>query len=131
MNNNYSLKDKETDWNNPNKTSEQKELLKFRGSLLNQRMAYPLDYKLRLAKRRIETAISEYGKDNCYISFSGGKDSTILSHIVLSLGYKLEHVFSNTRLEYHILKIYATVANMQQVAYGSHSGEADGYSMYA
>jgi len=96
----FSFKDQETGWNNPNKTKKQKQLLSFRGKVLNQRMAYPLDYKIMLAKRRIKSAIMNYGKDNCYLSFSGGKDSTILSHLVLSLGYKLEHVFSNTRLEY-------------------------------
>lgn len=98
--NSFSFKDEETGWNNPNKTKEQKELLRFRGNLLNARMKYPLDYKIMLAKRRIKTAINKYGADKCYISFSGGKDSTILSHIVSSMGYKLDHVFSNTRLEY-------------------------------
>lgn len=96
----FNFKDEETGWNNPNKTKKQKELLTFRGNLLNTRMRYPLDYKIMLAKRRIKTAIQEYGKDNCYVSFSAGKDSTVLSHLVLSMGYKLEHVFSNTRLEY-------------------------------
>jgi len=53
------------------------------------------------------------------------KPDSILIYINLSC-FK-----SNTRLEYHIFEIYTTVANMQQVAYGSHSGEADRYSMYA
>ncbi|TKJ16917.1 hypothetical protein CEE44_00065 [Candidatus Woesearchaeota archaeon B3_Woes] len=97
----FSISDKTTGWNNPNKTKAQKELLSFRGSLLNKRMNYALDYKVKLTKRRIKAAIDKYGEENCYVSFSGGKDSTILSHIVLSMGYKLEHVFSNTRLEYH------------------------------
>lgn len=96
----FGFDDKLVDWNNPNKTQEQIELLQFRGRLLNQRMHYPLDYKIELAKRRIRSAVHQYGLNNCYVSFSGGKDSTVLSHLVLSLGYKLEHVFSNTRLEY-------------------------------
>jgi len=100
MNSYFSFKDEETGWNNSHKTKKQKELLSFRGNLLNQRIAYPLDYKIELAKRRIKSAIDRYGENNCYISFSGGKDSTILSHIALSMGYELEHVFSNTRLEY-------------------------------
>jgi 3'-phosphoadenosine 5'-phosphosulfate sulfotransferase (PAPS reductase)/FAD synthetase len=96
----FSLKDEEIAWNNPNKTEKEKELLRFRGHLLNTRMKYPLDYKIMLAQRRIKAAIMTWGEDNCYVSFSGGKDSTVLSHLVSSMGYKLEHVFSNTRLEY-------------------------------
>ncbi len=87
-------------WNNGTKTQEQKELLSFRGKLLNMRINYPLDFKIKLAQRRLENVIRNYGINNCYISFSGGKDSTVLSHIALSLGYKIEHVYSNTRLEY-------------------------------
>lgn len=97
---NYTFSDKSTGWNNPKKTKKQKDLLRFRGNLLNMRMNYPLEYKIMLAKRRIQAAIDKYGEEKCYISFSGGKDSTILSHLVLSMGYKLEHVYSNTRLEY-------------------------------
>ncbi len=97
----FSVSDQTTGWNNPDKTKKQKELLSFRGSLLNSRMKYPLSLKLRMAKTRIQAVIDRYGEDQCYIGFSGGKDSTILSHIVLSMGYKIEHVFSNTRLEYH------------------------------
>jgi 3'-phosphoadenosine 5'-phosphosulfate sulfotransferase (PAPS reductase)/FAD synthetase len=63
-------------------------------------MNYPLDLKIRMAKARIRAAISKYGENNCYVSFSGGKDSTVLSHLVLSMGYNLDHVYSNTRLEY-------------------------------
>jgi len=96
----FSFDDQSSGWNNPNKTKAQEELLAFRGNLLNQRMKYDLDYKVILAKRRIQAAVDKYGVDNCYVSFSGGKDSTILSHIALSMGLKLEHTFSNTRLEY-------------------------------
>lgn len=95
-------------WNNKNKTSEQKALLTFRGQLLNRRMNYPLDHKILLAKRRIQHAINTYGVNNCYVSFSGGKDSTVLSHLVLSMGYKMDHAFSNTRLEYPECVDFAT-----------------------
>lgn len=96
----FSFDDKKIGWNNPKKTGEQRRLLRSRGNLLNKRMKYPFDYKIILAKTRIRAAIMTYGVDNCYISFSGGKDSAVVSHLVLSMGYKLEHVFSNTRLEY-------------------------------
>lgn len=96
----YSFDDDLIDWNSPNKTDEQKEIMRSRGHILNMRMDLDLDTKIMFAKRRIETVISKYGEDKCYVSFSGGKDSTILSHIISSMGYNLEHVFSNTRLEY-------------------------------
>lgn len=96
----YSFNDKDLDWNNPNKTKKQKELIKFRANLLNSRIKYPLDHKIDMAKRRIKFAIREHGEKNCYIGFSGGKDSTILSHLITKLGYRLDHVFSNTKLEY-------------------------------
>lgn len=96
----FSVSDQTTGWNNPNKTKEQKELLRSRGALLNMRMKYSLVLKIRMAKSRIQAVINRFGADQCYIGFSGGRDSTILSHISLSMGYKLEHVFSNTRLEY-------------------------------
>ena len=96
----FSLNDEKTGWNNPNKTEEQRALLRSRGYLLNKRMKYSLDYKIILAKTRINAAIMAYGVNNCYVSFSGGKDSAVLSHLILSMGYKFEHVFSNTRLEY-------------------------------
>jgi len=96
----FGLNDEEIAWNNPNKTEKEKELLRFRGHLLNTRMKYSLDYKIILAQRRIKAAIMMWGEDSCYVSFSGGKDSTVLSHLVLSMGYRLEHVFSNTRVEY-------------------------------
>lgn len=79
---------------------KQKELLRSRGSVLNMRMKYPLDLKIAMAKRRIAGCVNEYGQENCYVGFSGGKDSTVLSHLILSMGYKIEHTFSNTRLEY-------------------------------
>lgn len=96
----FGLSDQTTGWNNPKKTRKQKELLKSRGSLLNARMKYPLDLKIRMAQTRIRSVVDEYGEEACYIGFSGGKDSTILSHLILSMGYKIDHTFSNTRLEY-------------------------------
>ena len=36
----------------------------------------------------------------CYVSFSGGKDSTVLKHIIDSMGLDVPAVFINTGLEY-------------------------------
>lgn len=51
-------------------------------------------------KLRIREWVEYYGEENVYISFSGGKDSTVLLHIVRSLYPGIEGVFSNTGLEF-------------------------------
>lgn len=60
----------------------------------------------RLAK--IKAIIDEYGEDNFVISFSGGKDSTILSHLIdLALpNNKIPRVYINTGIEYKMMVDY-------------------------
>ena len=48
----------------------------------------------------IKTTINKYGEDKFYISFSGGKDSTVLLHVVRSVFPDVPAVYSNTGLEY-------------------------------
>ena len=62
--------------------------------------ALPLDLKIAKSKLRIEEFIRYMGKENVYISFSGGKDSTVLLHLVRSLYPDIPAVFSNTGLEF-------------------------------
>ena len=54
---------------------------------------------------KIKQIINQYGEDNFYISFSGGKDSTILHHLVdMALpDNKIPRVFSNTGIEYNMI----------------------------
>jgi 3'-phosphoadenosine 5'-phosphosulfate sulfotransferase (PAPS reductase)/FAD synthetase len=94
----YSFEDK--GWNNPIKTEKYKKELSERGHLLNARQKMPLDLKIIYAQNRIRKVINEYGVENCVVSFSGGKDSTVLSDIVTRMGYKVDHYYINTRLEY-------------------------------
>lgn len=61
---------------------------------------YPLELKISKTKLRIREWVDHYGEDGVYISFSGGKDSTVLLHIVRSMYPDIEAVFSNTGLEY-------------------------------
>lgn len=62
--------------------------------------ALPLEVKVRMTESRIREWVSEYGTSGVYVSFSGGKDSTVLLHIVRNLYPDVEAVFVNTGLEY-------------------------------
>lgn len=61
---------------------------------------YPLELKIAKTKQRIREWVSEYGEDGVYVAFSGGKDSTVLLHIVRELYPNIEGVFSNTGNEF-------------------------------
>lgn len=67
---------------------------------LRQLQALPLDLKISMTKARIREWVREYGTTGVYVSFSGGKDSTVLLHIVRELYPDIEAVFVNTGLEY-------------------------------
>lgn len=53
----------------------------------------------------IKDTITKYGEENFYISFSGGKDSTIVHHLIDEAlpGNKIPRVFINTGIEYNDL----------------------------
>lgn len=53
-----------------------------------------------MSKQRIREWIQEYGEDGVYISFSGGKDSTVLLHLVRELYPNVRAMFVDTGLEY-------------------------------
>lgn len=67
---------------------------------LKLRQSMPLEDKIRFTERRIEEWVKEFGVNGCYVSFSGGKDSTVLLHIVRNLYPEIEAVFVDTGLEY-------------------------------
>ena len=69
---------------------------------LHQWQALPLSIKIRMTQERIRAWVNEYGEDGVYVSFSGGKDSTVLLDIVRNrCGYKdVPAVFVDTGLEY-------------------------------
>ena len=66
---------------------------------LKQMQSLPLDIKIRMTKERIEQWY-EHWDGMVYVSFSGGKDSTVLKHIVDSMYDDVPAVFVNTGLEY-------------------------------
>lgn len=56
----------------------------------------------------IKTTIKKYGEQNFYISFSGGKDSTVLHHLIDEAmpENKIPRVFINTGIEYEFIRKY-------------------------
>ena len=67
---------------------------------LQQRQALPLEIKIRMTQQRIREWVNEFGVDGVYVSFSGGKDSTVLLHIARDLYPEIPAVFIDTGLEY-------------------------------
>lgn len=59
-----------------------------------------LDIKVKKTQQRIKEWIDHFGKDGVYISFSGGKDSTVLLDIARKMYPNLKAVFVDTGLEY-------------------------------
>lgn len=60
----------------------------------------PLNLKVSLTKQRIREWVNHYGIDGVFVSFSGGKDSTVLLHIAREMYPKMKAVFADTGLEY-------------------------------
>lgn len=67
---------------------------------LIQMQSAPLEVKILMTQSRIREWVREFGTDGVYVSFSGGKDSTVLLHLVRELYPDVEAVFVNTGLEY-------------------------------
>ena len=68
-------------------------------NFLKQRQSLPLHLKIELSKNRIKQ-FYEHFDGKVYVSFSGGKDSTVLLHLVRSLYSDIPAVFIDTGLEY-------------------------------
>lgn len=66
---------------------------------LRQMQSLPLSLKIRMTEERIRGWYNHFGGD-IYISFSGGKDSTVLLDIARKLYPDIEAVFVDTGLEY-------------------------------
>lgn len=66
------------------------------GSLRNMN----LESKIIQTQTLIKEAVREFGLDKVYISYSGGKDSTVLSHIAKGIYPDILHIFANTMNEY-------------------------------
>jgi hypothetical protein len=58
------------------------EFMKGRKIVLASFKSLPLELKIIKSQSIIKEAINEFGAEKIYISYSGGKDSTVLSHLV-------------------------------------------------
>ena len=67
---------------------------------LKMLQSLPLEIKVLKTQQRIREWVDYYGTNGVYVSFSGGKDSTALLHLVRELYPDVEAVFVNTGLEY-------------------------------
>lgn len=82
---------------------------------MQQRIALPFEDKLTLSIRRIK-AWYEHWDGDVYVAFSGGRDSTVLLHIVRSIYKDVPAVFSNTGLEMpEIVKFVQSFDNVIRV----------------
>lgn len=73
---------------------------------LRQRQALPLGAKVLMSQNRIREWY-EHFDGGVYVSFSGGKDSTVLAHIVHDLYKDVPLVFCNKGLEYPEIRNFA------------------------
>jgi len=70
---------------------------------LQRLQGLPLEQKVNLSLRRIRDFINKCGGDT-YISFSGGKDSTVLLDLVRQIDPNIKAVFADTGLEFPEIK---------------------------
>lgn len=81
---------------------------------LRELQSLPLYLKVRLTKQRIREWVNHYGADGVYVSFSGGKDSTVLLHLVREEYEDVPGVFVNTGLEYpEIVRFVKSFENIE------------------
>ena len=70
---------------------------------LEQMQSLPLHLKIEMTKRRIQQ-FYDHLDGKCFVSFSGGKDSTVLLDIARSIYPDIPAVFSDTGLEYPAIR---------------------------
>ena len=69
------------------------------------------DFLLQDRIQKIQQIIRKYGEENFYVSYSGGKDSTVLSALIdmaLSSQNKIPRVYANTGIEIQMIKDFVS-----------------------
>ena len=74
---------------------------------LRRLQSQPLDIKVKMTEQRLRQWVSRYGEDGVYISFSGGKDSTVLLHIARKLYPKINALFVDVPTQFPELRTFA------------------------
>lgn len=77
---------------------------KYTDQDLRDLQAMPLDRKIQISQTRILEWILKNGKDHVAVSFSGGKDSTVLLDLVRRIEPSILAIFSDTGLEFPEIK---------------------------
>lgn len=86
---------------------------------LKQMQALPLSAKVELSKQRIREWVDYAGIDKVRVSFSGGKDSEVVLHLIRQMyGDQIPAVFVNTGLEFpqirqHVLRLREEWGNIE------------------
>ena len=82
---------------------------------LKDLQSLPLDFKVEMTKDRIRE-FYEFNSGKVYVAFSGGKDSTVLLHLVRSIYPEVRAVYANTGMDYpSIVKFVRTFENVDFV----------------
>ena len=89
---------------------------------LRQMQSLPLEAKILMTQRRIRDWV-DYWNGDVYVSFSGGKDSTILKHIVDDMYDDIPAVFVNTGLEYPEIQTF--VREIKAGKYGCFNSDVE------
>lgn len=79
---------------------------KFTNEILKEMQSWDLDRKIATSLTRI-AEFANYFNNQVYVSFSGGKDSTVLLDLVRKVVPDVPVVFSNTGLEYPEIQAFA------------------------
>lgn len=78
---------------------------------LQMLQALPLEIKVMKTQQRIREWVQYYGENGVAVSFSGGKDSTVLLHLVRQLYPNIEAMFVDTGLEYPEIRQFVKTFN--------------------
>ena len=73
---------------------KKEEYRKQQKATLRMLQSLPLRDKICITQELIDEAILQYGEKHIYLSFSSGKDSTVLSHIARIRYPNILHVFA-------------------------------------